>query len=128
MSENADLERKAIEALRHYREALATAEQLEQEEAAARQELFKRIDRFDAPNVADRTSPEKPEVVAASQAAISRLSEVRTALSRATAALDAAYRALAALDEELGYIPGVTVPKPGGPSAGNSPKENDELA
>ncbi len=106
MSEKADLERKAIEALRAYREALANAEELEQQEAAARQEVLKRIDRFEVADATDHALPMKPEVVAAGQAAVSRLSEVRTALSRATATLDSAYRTLAALDEELGYIPG----------------------
>jgi hypothetical protein len=44
----------------------------------------------------------KPEVIAADQEGISRLSEVRTALSEATATLDSAFRALAALEEQLG--------------------------
>ena len=39
MSGNADLESKTIEALRHYREALATVENLEREEASAHQAL-----------------------------------------------------------------------------------------
>ncbi|MGD9657967.1 MAG: hypothetical protein ACR65U_08430 [Methylocystis sp.] len=38
----------------------------------------------------------RPEIVAADQAAISRLSEIRTALSEATAELDSAFRTLAA--------------------------------
>ena len=39
MSDNADLESKTIEALRHYREALATVENLEREEASAHRAL-----------------------------------------------------------------------------------------
>ena len=39
MSGNTDLESKTIEALRHYREALATVENLEREEASAHQAL-----------------------------------------------------------------------------------------
>ena len=39
VSENADLESKTIEALRHYREALATVENLEREEASAHRAL-----------------------------------------------------------------------------------------
>jgi hypothetical protein len=47
MSEKADLEKKAIEALERYREAYARAEALEQEEAAARQEVFRRLNRLE---------------------------------------------------------------------------------
>ena len=39
MSVNTDLESKTIEALRHYREALATVKNLEREEASAHQAL-----------------------------------------------------------------------------------------
>jgi DNA repair ATPase RecN len=107
MSEKADLERKAIEALRHYREALARAEQLEEEEAAAREEVCKQLARFEISNSQDDAPRCSPHAIAAGQAAISRLSEVRTALSEATVSLSSAYRILAALDEKLGYIPGV---------------------
>jgi hypothetical protein len=107
MSEKADLERKAVEALRCYREALAEAEKLEQEETAAREEVFKRLHRAEISKAQVDVSGLKPEVTAAGQAAISRLSVIRAALSEATATLDSAYRTLAALDEELGYIPGV---------------------
>ena len=39
MSGNTDVESKTIEALRHYREALATVENLEREEASAHRAL-----------------------------------------------------------------------------------------
>ena len=66
-------------------------------------------------------------IIAADQEAISRLSEIRTALSEATATLDSAFRALAALDEKLGYIPGVSAAKPNGSVIGSSAEENGEL-
>ena len=46
MSDNADLESKTIEALRHYREALATVENLEREEASAHQALTSMLPGF----------------------------------------------------------------------------------
>ena len=39
MSDNANLESKTVEALRHYREALASVENLEREEASAHRAL-----------------------------------------------------------------------------------------
>ena len=128
MSEKADLERKAVEALERYREAYARAEALELEEAAARQEVFKRLDRLEIANAKDGSSRVRPEVIAAGQAAISRLSEIRTALSEATATLDRAFRVLAALDERLGYIPGVSATKPDGRDIRSSQEESGELA
>ena len=127
MGEKADLEKKAIEALERYREAYARAEALEQEEAAARQEVFKRLNRLEITKAKGEAARVKPEVVAADQEAISRLSEIRTALSEATAMLDSAFRALAALDEQLGYIPGVSAAKPNGSDIGCSAEENGEL-
>jgi hypothetical protein len=127
MSEKADLERKAVEALERYREAYARAEALELEEAAARQEVFKRLDRLELAKATDRAARVKPEFIAAGQAAISRLSEIRTALSEATATLDGAFRILAALDERLGYIPGVSVAKPNKRNVGRSAEESGEL-
>ncbi len=127
MSDKADLEKEAIEALERYREAYARAEALEQEEAAARQEVFRRPNRLEIAKAKGGTARVKPEVIAADQEAISRLSEIRTALSEATATLDSAFRALAALDEKLGYIPGVTAAKPDGSDIGSSAEENGEL-
>jgi hypothetical protein len=124
MSEKADLERKALDALQRYREALAQAEKLEQEEAAAREEVFKRLNRAEISKAQTGVSGLRPEVTAAGQAAISRLSEIRTALSEATATLDVSYRILAALYEELGYIPGVEKCKQDPLEAG-SEKSND---
>lgn len=128
MSDKADLEKKAIVALERYREAYARAEALEQQEAAARQEVFRRLNSLEIANAINGASRARPEIIEAGQAAISRLSEIRTALSEATATLDAAFRVLAALDEKLGYIPGVSVPKPEGTEIGNGPEGNGELA
>lgn len=88
MGEGTDLEKRAIEALQLYREALASAEELEQEEAAARREAFKRLGRFEIAILDDHTSAARPDLVQAGQAAITRLNEVRLALSKATATLD----------------------------------------
>lgn len=126
MSEKANLEKKAVEALERYREAYARAEALEQEEAAARQEVLKRLNRTELAKTKDGASRVSPDVIAAGQAAISRLSEIRTALSEATATLDVAYRALVALDEKLGYIPGVGTAKPNAEETG--PEESPNLA
>jgi len=127
MGEKADLEKKAIEALERYREAYARAEALEQEEAAARQEVFKRLNRLEITKAKGEAARVKSEVIAADQEAISRLSEIRTALSEATGELDSAFRTLAAFDEQLGYIPGVSAAKPNGNDIGSSAEENGEL-
>jgi hypothetical protein len=124
MGENIDLEKRTIEALQRYRESLAKAEELEQEEAAARRELFKRLGRFEITSLEDHASAVRPDVVQAGQAAISRLNDVRLALSKATATLDSAYRNLAALDEALGYIPMPGTTGPDAMDAGNSPDES----
>jgi len=127
MGEKADLEKKAIEALHRYREAYARAEALEQEEAAARQEVFKRLNRLEIAKAKGGAARVTPEVLAADQEAISRLSEIRTALSEATGELDSAFRTLAAFDEQLGYIPGVSAAKSNGSHIGSSAEENGEL-
>ncbi len=119
MGEKADLEKKAIEALERYRDAYARAEALEQEEAAARQEVYKRLNRLEIAKSKGVAARVKPEVSAADQEAVSRLGEIRTALSEATATLDSAFRALVALDEQLGYIPGVNAAKPDGSDVGS---------
>lgn len=126
MDEKADLEKKAIEALQLYREALARAEELEKQEAAARREVFKRLNHFEIASAKDRASAVRPEVIQAGQAAISRLNGIRIALSKATETLDSVYRTLAALDEALGYIPNAGMAKPDATDAGSGPSENSE--
>jgi len=127
MSERSDLEKKAIEALQRYREAYARAEALEQEETAARQEVFRRLNRLEIAKAKGGAARAKPEVIAADQEAISRLSKIRSALSEATGELDSAFRTLAAFDEQLGYIPGVSAVKPNGSDIGSSAEEHGEL-
>ncbi|AZG79044.1 hypothetical protein IYY11_04860 [Methylocystis sp. H62] len=127
MSEKADLEKKAVGTLQRYREAYARAEALEQEAAAARQDVFTRLNRLEIAKAKEVAVRVRPEIVAADQAAICRLTEIRIALSEATAELDSAFRTLAALDEQLGYIPGVSVAKPNGSYVGGSAEENGEL-
>lgn len=123
MGENADLEKRAIEALRRYREALARVEELEQEEAAAHRALADWHARVEIAILDGHASPARSHLVQTGQAAISRLREVRFAMSEATAALDLAYRALAALDDALGYILVPGTAKPDATDAGNSPEE-----
>lgn len=126
MGEKADLEKKAIAALQRYREAYARAVALEQEEAAARREVSRRLNRLEIAKAKGGAARVTPEVLAADQEAISRLSEIRTALSEATGELDSAFRTLAAFDEQLGYIPGVSAGKSNG-SHRSSAEENGEL-
>ena len=63
MSENADLEKKAIEALERYREAYARAEALEQEEAAARREVSRRLNRLEIAKAKGESAHVNPEVM-----------------------------------------------------------------
>ncbi|MGZ5165424.1 MAG: hypothetical protein ACXWCQ_33410 [Burkholderiales bacterium] len=104
MSGEADLKTRAVEALHHYRAALAEVEELEKEEADAHQALSELLGHFDIA-IVDSPPSAPHDLFVAGQAAISRLNRVRHALSAATAALDEAYRTLAALDQALGYIP-----------------------
>lgn len=124
MGEKADLEKQAIEALEHYREAFAKAVELEKEEAAARREVFKRLNHFEIANAKNHGTAVKPEIIQAGQAAISRLNEIRIALSKATETLDSAYRALIAFDEALGYIPVPGTATPDTIDAANDPEES----
>jgi len=126
MGENAELEKRAVEALQQYRDALARAEELEREEAAAREDASKRLNRFATADVAG-ASKITVEIVQADQAAIARLNEIRLALSRATAALDSAYRNLAALDKALGYIPASGTTEPNAKSPPRDPGDRSGL-
>jgi DNA repair ATPase RecN len=123
MGENADLEKRATEALRRYREALAKAEEMEQEEAAARRALAEWQGRVEIAILDGHASPGRSHLIQTGQATIARLHEVRCAMSEATAALDSAYRTLAALDDELGYIPTPGAANPDATGTANSPEE-----
>lgn len=123
MDDNADFERRAAEALRRYREALARVEELEEEESSARQALAEWQGRVEIAIFDGRASPGRSQLIQTGQTAIARLQEVRLAMSDATAALDLAYRALTALDDELGYIPVPATANPDATDAADSPEE-----
>jgi paraquat-inducible protein B len=105
VSGDADLREKVIQAVYHYRDALAKVEELEKEEAHAQQTLTELLRHVEVAIVDRHASLARHDLYEAGQAAISRLSGVRRALSAATAALDETYRTLVALDQALGRIP-----------------------
>ena len=105
MSGDADLKEKVIQAVHHYRDALAKVEELEKYEARAQQTLTELLRHVEVAVVDSHASLARHDLFEAGQAAISRLNGVRRALRDATAALDETYRTLAALDQALGYIP-----------------------
>ena len=115
MSVNTDLESKTIEALRHYREALATVENLEREEASAHQALTNMLPDLSCALLEDGTPSFKRRLFKIGSVAVLRSDEAWTALSEATAKLDSARLTLAALEQQLGYIPGVSI-APGDPA------------
>jgi paraquat-inducible protein B len=105
VSGDADLKEKVIQAVHHYRDALAKVEELEKEEARAQQTLTELLRHVEVAIVDSHASLARHDLFEVGQAAISRLNGVRRALSAATAALDEIYRTLAALDQALGHIP-----------------------
>ncbi|WP_024584221.1 hypothetical protein [Bradyrhizobium sp. OHSU_III] len=114
MSSNTDLESKTIEALGHYRDALATVENLEREEASAHQALSSLLPDLGRALLEGSPSP-KRSLFEIGSVAVLRSDEAWTALSEATAKLDTARLTLAALEQQLGYIPGVSI-APGDPA------------
>lgn len=109
MSGNTYLESKTIEALRHYREALATVENLEREEASAHQALTNMLPDLSCALLEDGTPSFKQASFKIGSVAVSRSDKAWAALSEATAKLDLARLTLAALEQQLGYIPGVSI-------------------
>jgi len=105
MSENADLEKRALEALLAYRKALAKVEALEKEEASAHQALDEWRSRVEKSTSDAASSIAKSNLVEAGQNAISRLHDIRVAMSEATAELKSAFTTLVAFDDALGYLP-----------------------
>jgi paraquat-inducible protein B len=105
VSGDANLKKKVIQAVHHYRDALAKVGELEKEEARAQQTLTELFRNVEVAIVDSHASLARHDLFEAGQAAISRLNGVRRALSAATAALDETYRTLAALDQALGRIP-----------------------
>ena len=115
MSDNADLESKTVEALRHYREALATVENLEREEASAHQALTRMLPDLGCALLEGEAPSSSGRLFEIGSVAVSRSDKAWAALSEATAKLDLARLTLAALEQQLGYIPGVSI-APGDPA------------
>lgn len=105
MSENADLEKRVIEALLRYREALARVEALEKEEATAHQALVEWRSRIEKSTSDPAASIATSVLLGTGHEAISRLHNIRLAMSEATAELKSAFTTLVAFDDTLGYLP-----------------------
>ena len=98
----ADLENKTIEALRHYRVALATVENLEREEASADRAFTSMLPRLGcALSRRKRAISQKRSLFEIGSVAVLRSDEAWAALSEATAKLDSARLTLAALEQQL---------------------------
>jgi hypothetical protein len=108
LSDDADLEKKTAEAIRQYRETLATVDNLEQEEASARQALTSMLPDFERAILEVGAPSLKDRLFETGSAAVSRSNEAWSALSEATATLEVARQALVALEQQLGYIPDVS--------------------
>ena len=107
MSDQADLEKKASEALGQYRKALATVESREQAEASAQRALTRMLPVLERAILEDGASSVKDNLVQTGLAAVSLSNEARDALGEATTTLEVARQALVALEQQLGYIPDV---------------------
>jgi hypothetical protein len=115
MSDNANLESKTVEALRHYREALASVENLEREEASAHRALTSLLPDLGCALLEEGAPSFTRSLFEIGSVAVLRSDEAWTALNEATAKLDLARLTLAALEQQLGYIPGVSI-APGDPA------------
>lgn len=91
-------DRKAEEALLHYRGALARVEAMELAEKRARQALLEWRERVEL-SISDEGAASRLELAAAGERAVSELQDIRSALDTAIAELKSAFSALAALDE-----------------------------
>lgn len=108
MSDQADLEKKTIEALGQYRKALATVESQEQADASAQRALTRMLPLLERAILEDCAPSVKDNLVQTGLAAVSLSNEAWDALSKATTTLEVARQALIALEQQLGYIPGVS--------------------
>jgi hypothetical protein len=115
MSGIANLENKTVEALLHYREAFATIENLEREEASAHQALTNMLPDLSCALIDEGAPSLKRSLFKIGSVAVLRSDDAWTALSEATAKLDTARLTLAALEQQLGYIPDVFI-APGDPA------------
>jgi hypothetical protein len=109
LSDQADLEKKTIEALRQYRKALTTVETREQAEASAQRALMEMLPDLECA-ILEETVHRQPKtnLFQTGLAAVSRSNEAWDALSKATTTLEVARQALVALEQQLGYIPGIS--------------------
>lgn len=123
MSENADLEKRALEALLHYRKALAKVEALEHEEAVAHRALFEWRGRVEKSTSDPAASIARSNLLGAGHDAISRLHNIRFAVSEAKAELKSAFTTLVAFDDALGYLPVPEAIDSNVKDAGDSPEE-----
>ncbi|WMT79583.1 hypothetical protein [Bradyrhizobium sp. Ash2021] len=108
MSDQADLEKKTIEALGQYRKALATVESQEQKEATAQRALTRMLPDLERAILEDWSPSVEDNLVQTGMAAVSQSNEAWDALNKATATLEVARQALVALEQQLGYIPGAS--------------------
>ena len=108
MSDQAYLEKKTIEALRHYRKALATVESQQEAEASAHRALTAMLPDLERAILEDCAPTVKDNLFQTGLAAVSRSNEAWDTLSQATTTLEVARQALVALEQQLGYIPGVS--------------------
>lgn len=108
LSDQADLEKKTIEALGQYRKALATVESQEQKEATAQRALTRMLPDLERAILEDWSPSVEDNLVQTGMAAVSQSNEAWDALNKATATLEVARQALVALEQQLGYIPGAS--------------------
>ncbi|QGN00038.1 hypothetical protein [Methylocystis parvus] len=104
MGENTGLEKRAVEALLRYREALAKVEALEREEAAAHRALVEWQDSVKNSIFDGATSAVSSNLAEAGRDAISRLHDIRLAMSAATAELKLAFTTLIGFDDALDHL------------------------
>ena len=123
MSENADLDKRAAEALLRYRAALARVEALEQDEAVAHRALVEWRSLVETSNLDGGGSAARSNITEAGQNAISRLHDIQVAMSEATAALKSALTTLVAFDDALGYLPFPDATKSNVEGAGGSAED-----
>jgi hypothetical protein len=108
LRDQAELEKKTIEALGQYRKALATVESQEQAEASAQRALTRMLPDLERAILEDCAPSVKDNLVQTGLAAVSISNEAWDALSKATTTLEVARQTLVALEQQLGYIPGVS--------------------
>jgi molybdenum-dependent DNA-binding transcriptional regulator ModE len=123
MSGNADLDKRAAEALLRYRAALARVEALEQDEAVAHRALVEWRSLVENSNLDGGGSAGRSNLAEAGQNAISRLHDIRVAMSEATAELKSALTTLVAFDDALGYLPFPEATKSNVEGAGGSAED-----